>query len=325
MDWLAWVIVGVAVAGVLYAGICVYLARVFTRMPARRWTWPLRATPADRGLPYEDVSFSATDRLRLSGWWLPAGGSTAVVMVHGISFNRLNDNLHFEEAPTSALDLAAALTARGHSVLMYDSRGRGGSEPSRTGYGSIETRDLVGALDWLDERGFAAQDVAVFGSSMGGATAMFTLESRTFAGLVVDSALGGFIVDDVVAYVERKLRVPRWLARGMTTAFMSGVFVAARLLWGMRLREQPADRLRANPVATLVIHCCMDRQVPVRVGEEIAAAAGAQLIGAHYPESLDHLQACSADPEWYIATITDAVGVMFAGRGVVAADAVATA
>ncbi len=315
MRWLVGLVLGVVA---VYAAVCVVLARAFTGSPPRSFTWPLRASPGDTGLAYEDVSFDASDRLRISGWWLPAG-STAVVMIPGGGLNRLNDNTRFAEMPTRNLKIAAALTSCGHSVLMYDPRATGGSDGSGSAFGSLETRDLVGAIDWLGERGFGPNDVAVIGWSMGGATAMFTLESRTFAGLIADSALGGFVVDDVVAYVARSLKVPRWLARAMTMAFMSGVFAAARSLWGMRLREQPADKLRANPIPTLVIHGRADRQVPVRVGEQIAAAAGAKLIGAHFLEGVDHLDAFDTNPDWYIATITDALDVMFAHRAVAAA------
>lgn len=320
MDWLTWLIVGVTAVGLVYAAICVFLARVFTRVPPRHWTWPLRANPDDRGLPYEDVTFSASDGLHISGWWLPAG-STAVVMIHGVYLNRLNDNSNFPDVPDLNLAIAASLTSRGHSVLMYDSRGRGGSDDSRTGWGSLESRDLVGALDWLAERGFAPNDVAVMAFSMGAASAMFALKNRSYAGLIADGGLGGFSIDDVTEVASAVLRLPRGPARVVTIVFMNGVFAAARLLWGMRLNEQPSSHLRANPIPTLVIHGDADREVPVRVGRQIAEAAGAKLIGAHYPEGIDHLQAFSSDPDWYIATTTDALDVMFAERAVAPAAA----
>lgn len=264
MAWLPWFAVTIPSVFAAYATACVVLAHLFTHAN-RSLTWPLRASPADAGCAFEDVSFRTSDGLRISGWWLPAGADTAVVMIPAGGLNRLNDNTRFKEVTKDNLEIASALTAAGHSVLMYDPRGTGGSEGARIGYGVPEAHDLAGALDWLAVRGFPAQEVAVLAWSMGCATAMFTLDRRRYAGLIADSALGGSEVDDVVAYASRALKLPASVARGVTLVFMRGVFVAAHALWGMHLGERPIDKLRANPIPTLVIHGRMDRQIPVRV------------------------------------------------------------
>ena len=41
-------------------------------------------SPAEYGLPFEDVSFPARDGLTLRGWWIPAMDSEcAVIFLHG--------------------------------------------------------------------------------------------------------------------------------------------------------------------------------------------------------------------------------------------------
>jgi len=78
-------------------------------------------------------------------------------------------------------------------------------------------------------------------------------------------------------------------------------------MWGMRLATQPVDVLRSHPVKTLVIHGRADAQIPIRVAESIASAAGTALIGAHYLDGVEHMQAVAWDKEWYLRTLDDAV------------------
>jgi len=63
---------------------------------------------------------------------------------------------------------ARLLHDHGYAVLLYDARGHGQSAASHVSYGWFETRDLLGALDWLRARGFT--DYGCLGASQGGAT-----------------------------------------------------------------------------------------------------------------------------------------------------------
>ena len=297
-------------AALTYALVCGLLAHLFTQTQRRR-TWPLRATPGDIGLPYEDIAFSTKDRIRISGWWLEADGSTAVVLLAGGGLNRLNDDNANPATNRSSLDLARGLIARGHSVLMYDSRGTGASGGDRISYGSLESRDLEAALAFLRTRGIEPYRVAILAWSMGCATAMFTLESQAYAGLIADSPLGGFSTDDVVRYASRALQLPSLFTRPLVLLFINGVFVVARVLWGMRLDEQPQASLRKHPVQTVVIHGRADRQIPLHVAEQAALAAGPSLIASYYLDGVDHCGAMSADPGWYLTIVSDALDVMF--------------
>ena len=56
-----------------------------TNLPATPLT---KATPADRGLAYENVTFTTTDHARLSAWYLPSGNGAAVVLLHGSGSTR---------------------------------------------------------------------------------------------------------------------------------------------------------------------------------------------------------------------------------------------
>jgi dipeptidyl aminopeptidase/acylaminoacyl peptidase len=52
----------------------------------RRYCLLEARSPAELGLPFENVAFSSADGLTLRGWWIPAPGSDrAVIQLHGRS------------------------------------------------------------------------------------------------------------------------------------------------------------------------------------------------------------------------------------------------
>jgi uncharacterized protein len=75
-------------------------------------------TPAAAGLPgAESITFPTEDGLTLGGWFVPAHPAATKPLVTVIVFNGNAGNRAFR-AP-----LAAALAARGLSVLLFDYRG----------------------------------------------------------------------------------------------------------------------------------------------------------------------------------------------------------
>ncbi len=118
-------------------------------------TWPAGAAYSP-----EEVTFSATDGVRLKGWFLPRDGSTsAVVLLHGVRGNR-----------DAMLARAFWLHELGYNVLLYDARGCGESAPVMLSFGCHETRDLLGSLRWLETRGMTK--AACIGCSQGAATVL---------------------------------------------------------------------------------------------------------------------------------------------------------
>lgn len=294
-----------ALAAAGYSGLSALFAHRFTNQRNNPGLRIIDASPADEGLPFEDVTFPAdVDRLIISGWLIPqTTRATAVVMVPSGGHNRLNRPIDPRQTAGAQLALARALWERGHTVLLYDPRGTGRSEGDRLSYGSLEARDLIGALRFLETRGFPLDRVGVVGWSMGAATALFALARARYGGLVVDSPLAGFSQDDVASYAARALGLSLPVAKAGTRIMTFGVFAAARLMWGMDLRKGAAETLRQRPVPTVVIHGKADSQVSISSGEEVARAAGDALIAAHFPEGVQHVQAYANDPAWYVETV----------------------
>lgn len=178
--------IGLIVAGVVAVVFVLSIAgsvRLATRPGRTRpWSDPKREV----GLEYEDVEFPAQDGVRLRGWFMPAarsGPAPAIVMVHGWPWCRMGtraDNLLKDlpgSRPVNMLPLARSFHDAGYAVLTFDVRNFGESESRGVvTTGLMESRDLIGALEYLATRSDVdAARMGAIGFSMGGATIVFAM------------------------------------------------------------------------------------------------------------------------------------------------------
>ncbi len=234
-------------------------------------------TRARRKSPHDDPIWDAhkLDRvnfntrggdLALAGWYVRAArAERAVVLVHG------KDCCRGDELKTSSYELVQSLIERGLSVFMLDLRGHGESASARMTYGLRERFDVLGAVDWLIERGYKPGAIGLLGASMGGACAIAATKLEPAIGaLITDSAYADF--GDMMKRRFRRLS-------GMPNAFLPGALFMSRLLTGVRFeKNRPAED--ANGFADLpmlVIHSDRDPFVPLDHAEQIAKAANAGL------------------------------------------------
>jgi pimeloyl-ACP methyl ester carboxylesterase len=135
------------------------------------------------------VGFPATDGTRLSGWVLEDGSESPwVVLGHDLGSSK-----------GELLGLAVELQNRGFRVLLFDFRGHGESEGDRSGLGVSEKGDVLGALDYVRQRG--STEVAVFGVGMGAhAAALAASERAEVRVLVLDG-----LVPDASFLLEREV------------------------------------------------------------------------------------------------------------------------
>lgn len=252
----------VAMLGLAYLLVCSYIAHRFTHI-RRKLPQLQQAHPE---LDRQQVRFAARDgRARIDAWYLPAKPRQgAVILVHG------KDACRGDELKSPTFTLAQRLRDAGISVLMIDLRGHGTSSRARLSYGWNERHDVLGAVDYLLERGYAAGRIGVLGASMGGAAAVLAAaEEPAIGALVSDSAFASF-----EAMIERQYAK---MAR-LPHCFLPGALVIGRLLLGVDVRRvQPLmhmPRLRGRPV--LVIHSHGDRFVPASDAHALAQACGAE-------------------------------------------------
>jgi uncharacterized protein len=145
----------------LWLGLGYWMANALLYPPRR----PIVRTPADAGLPFEEVTFSSKDHLLLKGWWIPAVkvadpsiSTPVVIMLHPLFGNRHglvrrpSDWRYWPFRLEGELDLlqtAKQFSQAGYAVLMFDFRSHGESQRGLCGGGLSEDQDVMGAVDYV--------------------------------------------------------------------------------------------------------------------------------------------------------------------------------
>lgn len=242
-------VVPVVVLALVYLSVSYYIAD--SALDAE--VSPLEESPADFDLEYEDAEFSPRgwSDITLRGWWMPARDPQGVVIrAHGIDSTR-----------SSMLGMVPALVANGYSVLAFDLRGHGESDPAQMGAGIHESDDLLGAVDYvISERGARPGAIFLHGNSYGGAIALMAgWREPAVAGVFADSAFAT-LSDLVVQEVARRTSAPSWLA----STLRPGVVLMARLTRGLDVDSvRPAEDAARYPYAIGLAHCDIDDRIPV--------------------------------------------------------------
>lgn len=159
---------------VVWAAVLAFMALMEKRLlyfPVRA----LGATPADFGLRSEEIHPTASDGVRLHGWWIRAGGRRVVLLFHGNAGNIGH-----------RLDRARIFAERlGVDFFLVDYRGYGLShgEPSEAGL----YRDGLAIYDAARERGFSSDRIVLLGESLGCAVAVEVALARPCAAVALET------------------------------------------------------------------------------------------------------------------------------------------
>lgn len=198
-------------------------------------------TPADRGLPYEelwiDVAGEGGRRERVHGWWIPAAqpGSPVALYLHGVRWS-LGNNL-FRIARWHAL---------GFAMLAIDYRGFGRSDGALPSEAQIRA-DARAAWAELMRREPRREQRFIYGHSLGAAVAIdLAADVDGAAGVIAEA--GFTSLADVVAERSRALA------------------------WLVTQRFDALERARALKIPALYVHGTADSLVPPAMSERLYAA-----------------------------------------------------
>lgn len=278
---------------VLYLGLG--LAVVLTLSRPRRSFDPERS-PATQQLAYKDVRFPARGGdAEIAGWYIEhAAGRHALVIVHG------KDSSRTREHSGRTAELLLRLYRRGFALLAIDLRGHGQSSAGRLSFGVNEHRDILGAVDWLREKGYPAGSIGVLGVSLGGAS--------TIMAAAREPAIGAAVADCAYAEFAPVMRANFTRVTHLPTFVMTSAQLWNRLIDGYDvLGVRPVDDvLRVAPRPLLIIHGDADRLIPIQHAYALHAA---------YPQSelwvlpgVRHAAAFVSGPDAYV----DHVATFFA-------------
>jgi dipeptidyl aminopeptidase/acylaminoacyl peptidase len=269
------VVLALSALGLLAAGYLIYMRltvvdpRASINLPNTPDRFAVRGGPcvtfdtAPYAMPvYEDVRIPSRQAgVTLAGWHVAAEPSApAVLLTHGLRQGKCDSNV---------LTAAGMLRRNGFNVLLIDLRNHGQSDVTtgRAAFGAGEWQDVLGAWDWLvDQLGFPARRVGLYGVSMGAATTLiaFAQEPRAAAAFV-DSPF--FDVRDLLADELARNRLPRGLA--------DVSLFAGQLITGDRLRrhspQEGIQRAAGRPLC--LAHGTADQRISLRHHHHYAALA----------------------------------------------------
>ena len=213
----------------LFQGRMVFLSN----LPGRA----LIASPGDIGLGYEDVSLTTSDNERLHGWYVPAEDSRGTLLFfHGNAGNI-----------SHRLDSIRIFHELGLDTLIIDYRGYGQSTGKATEQGTY--LDAQAAWDYLiNIRRIPADQIIIFGRSLGGAIGAWLGTRHTPAGVIIESSFSSAID----------------MARRIYP------FMPVRLI--TRLQYPAADYACRLNCPVLVIHSRDDEIIPFAMGQTIYAS-----------------------------------------------------
>ncbi|WP_373507956.1 alpha/beta hydrolase [Thiocapsa sp.] len=224
------------------------IALVFVLLNAAMWmlqpgmvfypTRVLEATPADWGLPFEDVELTAEDGTRLLGWYIPYPDATRTLLFfHGNAGNISHRG-----------DSIAIFNRLGLSVLIVDYRGYGRSAGRASEAGLY--LDAVAARDYLVEaRGVDPASILIFGRSLGASVAADLAARAPSGGVILESGFSS--------------------ARDMARHLYPGLHHVLYL----RFDFDAAERLSRVRAPVLVLHSRDDEIVPYALGRKLFEAA----------------------------------------------------
>jgi pimeloyl-ACP methyl ester carboxylesterase len=281
-------------AGAVTVAVPAAAVRRISRRGAARLLAAPRTAPGEDALRPEldalggeAVRFGSRDGLRLAARWLPPepapdddwqpGADEAVLLLHGYTGSVAPDLVEY-----------GPFLRRTAGVLGLDFRGHGGSDDGPTTFGHHEVEDVAGALAWLGEHG--VRRVALFGTSMGGATAIASvvvLGDGTLEGADADPdapvapappprpRIVAVVGDSVPASLPTVVanRMPGGPLRG---PLARAIFREASRTIGADLRATEPGRIvgLVEPVPLLLIHGEADSTLPLRDGRRLAERAG---------------------------------------------------
>lgn len=210
--------------------------------------------PDQVGLPYEELLIEVTPTEKLHGWYFPVDHSRpskkTVLFFHGNAGNI-----------SHRLETASLITELGAECLLFDYRGYGRSDGSATEENCYA--DARAVYDWLRQtKGLDADDIVLFGRSLGGTVAIDLATRVECGGLIVESSFSS--IEDM-----GKRLYP---------------FLPVKYL--VRYRFDALEKIGRVNCPVLVTHSPNDEMVPFEMGRKLYEAAAKpsrfiELSGGH--------------------------------------------
>ncbi|MBI4846250.1 MAG: alpha/beta hydrolase [Candidatus Omnitrophica bacterium] len=234
----------ISVLRFLFTGvICVLAVYIYARyLENSSLYYPekeLEMVPADIGLAYEDVYFTAEDKVKLHGWLVKAENAKyTIIFCHGNAGNI-----------SHRIDKIKFFSLINVNTFMFDYRGYGKSEGAPSEQGMYA--DALAAYKYIIDLSKKANEkhlVIVYGESLGGAVAIDLANKVKLDALITEGTFT--CVKDMAKVIY---------------PFLPAVF--------LKTKFDSFSKVPNVKIPKLFIHGSQDEIVPLRLGEKLFTAA----------------------------------------------------
>jgi fermentation-respiration switch protein FrsA (DUF1100 family) len=157
-------------------------------------------SPADYGLPFEEVTVANGDGMRLVGWFVPSENGAVIIMQHGYKATR-----------REMLNEAAMMHKHGYGVLITSVRAHDYSEGEDITLGIYEMSDMEAWYQYLISRDdINPNQIGILGNSYGGMLAIqYAAQNENIKAVVANCAFSS-MPDTVATSVKHFTGLPEF-------------------------------------------------------------------------------------------------------------------
>lgn len=243
--------------------------------------------------PFEEVTISSHDGLRLHGrYYHYADGAPLEIMCHGYKGNAIRD----------FCGNGAVAREEGRNVLLIDQRCHGKSEGHTITFGILERRDVLGWINWANQR-FGKIPILLSGVSMGAATVLMV------SGMELPGNVKAVVADCPYDAPSNIIKKVLGQDMGMPVSVVYPLIRFGGIVYGrFNLNgDSPLEAVKRTKLPILLIHGDDDRFVPYAMSENIYGAAP-EKITFHTVPGAGHALNYVKDPETYSRVLREFTG-----------------
>jgi pimeloyl-ACP methyl ester carboxylesterase len=265
----------------LWLLVCFAAAYHLTRRAAPRHDEP---APQVAWGQVEPLRLRTSDGLDLGGWFVPGSDDgPSVLLLHGNSCNR-----------SQSLPAAEVFARAGCSVLMISFRAHGDSGGNYNDIGWSARRDVLAAVDWLEQRR-PGKPIIVRGLSLGAAAAVFAAKE-------LGTRVRGYILEcpyqDLKTAVRNRTEL--WLPPVIDRIGYAGMRLVSFLILPDLEQVSPVHRIADIPASVPILILAGEADAYARPFE---ARALQERVASHsrlvFFAGAGHGPPVDADPELY--------------------------
>ena len=245
-------------------------------------------TPVDYNLPFEDVTITNPEGMKLVGWFIPSENGAVIIMQHGYKSTR-----------SELLNEAEMMHRHGYGVLVTSIRAHDYSEGELITLGVYEVNDMEAWYQYLLTRDdIDPHKIGILGNSYGGMLSIqFAAQNKNIKAVVTNCAFSS-MTDTVATSVKHFTGLPEF-------PFVPLIVFWAEQQTGIKIEEIDATKWipLISPRPVFLMQGGADTVISPSSGQALYNAAGEPKELWFDPE-LGHVEFDKEHAEEYEARVT---------------------